>query len=78
MAHATCVVCLISSVSGRCKNPLKGQALVAGTKQNLSNLLFLDIYGDNLFYLLSFPKVSKVNTTSATVAVATIVMKKLC
>jgi hypothetical protein len=28
------------------KLPLEEQALVAGTLQNLSNLLFLDIYGD--------------------------------
>jgi hypothetical protein len=44
MASTACLVCLISSVSGRCKNALEKQALVVGTKQNLSNQLFLDIY----------------------------------
>ncbi len=45
MASTACLVCLVSTVSGWCKNPFKEQALVVGTKQNLSNLLFLDIYG---------------------------------
>jgi hypothetical protein len=45
MARTACLECLVSSVSGHCKNPLEEQELVAGTKQNLSNLLFLDIYG---------------------------------
>ncbi len=45
MACFACLVCLVSTVSGRCKNPLEEQALVVGIKQNLSNLLFLDIYG---------------------------------
>jgi hypothetical protein len=44
MAHTDCFVCLASNVSGSCKNPLEEQALVVGTKQNLSNLLFLHIY----------------------------------
>jgi hypothetical protein len=40
MARAACLVCLVSTV-GRCrKNHLKEQALVAGSEQNLSNLLF--------------------------------------
>jgi hypothetical protein len=34
------------------KNSMEEQALVAGTKQNLSNLLFLDIYG--LTLVMSF------------------------
>ncbi len=46
MACTACLVCLVITVSGCCKNPLKEQALVVGTKQNLSNLLFLDIYGE--------------------------------
>ncbi len=45
MAHTACLACLFSTVSGHCKSPLEGKALVAGTKQNFSNLLFLDIYG---------------------------------
>ncbi len=44
MAHTACLVCLVSTVSGRRKNPLEEQVLVVGTKQNLSHLLFLDIY----------------------------------
>jgi hypothetical protein len=44
MTHTVCLVCLASTVSGWSKNPLKEQALVAGTKQNLNNILFLDIY----------------------------------
>jgi hypothetical protein len=43
MAHTACLVCLISTVIGRSKNPLEDQVLVAGTKQILSILLFLDI-----------------------------------
>jgi hypothetical protein len=48
MACTACLVCLISSVSGRCKkveNALEDVALVAGTQQNLNNLYSLDIYG---------------------------------
>jgi hypothetical protein len=41
MASTTCLVCLVSDCS---KNPLEEQVVVAGTQQNLSNLLFLDIY----------------------------------
>jgi len=44
MASTVCHVCLVIAVSGCCKNPTEEQALVAGTKQNLSNLLFLEIY----------------------------------
>jgi hypothetical protein len=44
MARTACIVSLVSSVSSCLKNPLEEQALVEGTKQNLSNLLFLDIY----------------------------------
>jgi len=44
MAPTACLVCLVSTVSGCSKNPLEEQVLVAGTKQNLSNLLFLDTY----------------------------------
>jgi hypothetical protein len=47
MARTACLVCLISTVSGRCKkreNALEDVALVAGTQQNLSNLYSLDIY----------------------------------
>ncbi len=40
MASTTCLGCLISTVSGRHKNPLEEQALVADKKQKLSNLLF--------------------------------------
>jgi len=47
MLHTICLACLVSTVSGHHKNPLEEQALVAGTKQSLSNLLFLDIYGYN-------------------------------
>ncbi len=48
MALTTYLVCLISTVSGRCKkakNALDDVALVAGTQQNLSNLYSVDIYG---------------------------------
>jgi hypothetical protein len=48
MACTTCLVCLIGTVSGRSKKkkiPLEDVALVAGTKQNLSKLYSLDIYG---------------------------------
>ncbi len=49
MARTTCLVCLTSTISGRCKkrsqNALEDVALVAGTQQNLSNLYSLDIYG---------------------------------
>jgi hypothetical protein len=40
MASTTCLVCLVSGCS---KNPLEEQVVVAGTKQNLSNLRLLDI-----------------------------------
>ncbi len=49
MAHTACLVCLISTVSGRCKkweNALEDVELVASTQQNLSNLYSLDIYGE--------------------------------
>jgi len=49
MAHTTCLVCLANSVSACHKNPSEEQALIAGTQQNLSNLLFVDIYGLNAF-----------------------------
>ncbi len=45
MAHTTCLVGLVSAVSGCRKNSMEEQALVVGTKQNLSNLHFLYIYG---------------------------------
>jgi hypothetical protein len=48
MAHTACLVCVISTVSGRCKkgeNALEDVALVAGTQQKFSNLYSLDIYG---------------------------------
>ncbi len=48
MARTTCLVCLISTVSGHSKkaeNAFEDVALVAGTQQNLSNLYSLDIYG---------------------------------
>jgi hypothetical protein len=51
MAHTACLVCLISTVSGRCKkaeNALEDVALVAGTQQNLSSLSSLNIYDLNL------------------------------
>jgi hypothetical protein len=44
MSGTTCLVSLVSTESGCCKNPLEEQVQVAGTKPNLSNLLFLDIY----------------------------------
>jgi hypothetical protein len=47
MACTACLVCLVSTVSGCLKMPFEEQAIVAGTYQNLSNLLFLDIYGMN-------------------------------
>jgi hypothetical protein len=49
MVHTVCLVCLISTVSGRSKkkeNDLEDVALVAGTQQNLGNLYSLDIYGN--------------------------------
>ncbi len=49
MASTACLVCLISSVSGRFKNKakiaLEDVALVEGTQPNLNNLYSLDIYG---------------------------------
>jgi hypothetical protein len=48
MAHNACLVCLISTVSGCCKkggNALEDAVLVAGPRQNLSNLYSLDIFG---------------------------------
>jgi hypothetical protein len=45
MAYTACFVCLVSIVCGCRKNPLEEQGLAAVTKQTLSNLLFLDIYG---------------------------------
>jgi hypothetical protein len=43
MACTACLVCFISTVKGcskKAENALEGVALVAGTQQNLSNLLF--------------------------------------
>jgi hypothetical protein len=48
MAFTACLVCLVSTASGRCKNPLEEQALVSCTKHNSSNLILLDIYGSNI------------------------------
>ncbi len=48
MAHTACLVCFISTISGRCKkaeNVFEDVVLVEGTQQNLSNLHSLDIYG---------------------------------
>ncbi len=48
MARAACLACLSSTVSGCCKktgNALEDVAIVAGKKQNLSNLYSLDIFG---------------------------------
>jgi hypothetical protein len=56
MARSACLVCLVSSVSSCLKNPLEEQALAAGTKQNLSNLLFLDIY-ENITRLSVFQSI---------------------
>jgi len=47
MARTACLVGLVGAVSGCRKNPLEEQALVVGTKQNLSNLVFIDIYAAN-------------------------------
>jgi hypothetical protein len=52
MAHTTCLVCFISTVNDRIKKKKKRSlgslALVAGTKQTLSDLfLSFDIYGFN-------------------------------
>jgi hypothetical protein len=49
MDHTACLVCLICTVTGhkKAKNDLKDMAQEAGTEQNLSNLYFLDIYGQN-------------------------------
>jgi hypothetical protein len=40
MARTACLVCLVNTVSGCCKNALEEVALEAGTQQNLSYLLF--------------------------------------
>jgi hypothetical protein len=40
MAHTACLVCLVSTVSGRSKKALEEVPLEVGTKQNLSNLFF--------------------------------------
>jgi hypothetical protein len=48
MAPTACLVCLVITVSGCSKNPLEEEALVAGTKQNLNNLLFLDTIGNDI------------------------------
>jgi hypothetical protein len=53
MASTACLVCFISTDSGRSKktkkreNALEDVALVADTQQNLSNLYSSDIYADN-------------------------------
>ncbi len=58
MALTAFLVCLISTVSGRYKkgeNALEDVALIGGTKQNLSNLYSLDIYGTVIFAQLRCP-----------------------
>ncbi len=61
MACTACLVCFISTVNGRnknkikeAKNALEDGALEAGTKQNLSNLCSLDIYGFTSISMLLF------------------------
>jgi len=44
MACTPCLVCLISTVSGCCKNALGRGSTSSGHITNLSNLLFSDIY----------------------------------
>ncbi len=58
MACTACLACLINTVSGSCKkgqNPLEDGVLIAGTKQKLSNLYSLDIYGTVIFAQLTCP-----------------------
>jgi len=43
--HCLTLFVLLVPLTVAAKLPLEEQALVEGTKQNLSNLLFLDIYG---------------------------------
>jgi hypothetical protein len=53
MERTACLVYLVSTVSGHCKNILGRPSEYWVHKQNLSNLLFLDIYGlDTLLCLL--------------------------
>jgi hypothetical protein len=42
MACTTCLVCLVSTVSGCHKNTLERASACSRHKKNLSNLLFLD------------------------------------
>ncbi len=46
MGNTACLVCLISTVSGRCK---KKENALQGTQQNFNNLYSLDIYDYNLY-----------------------------
>ncbi len=65
MARTACLVCLISTGSGRCKkveNALEDVALLAGTQQYLSNLYSLDIYG--LYHNTSFYRVLRMGPIS--------------
>jgi hypothetical protein len=41
MAHTACLVCLVSNVSVRHKNPVEEQALVSGHKTKLEQSAFL-------------------------------------
>jgi hypothetical protein len=47
MASSACLVCLVSTVSGHCKNTLRRASANSRHITNLNNPLFLDIYGHN-------------------------------
>jgi hypothetical protein len=47
MVHIICLVYLFILCMAATKIPLEEWALVVGTRQNLSNLLFFDIYVNN-------------------------------
>jgi hypothetical protein len=55
MACTDCLVSFISTVNGHSQkgeNALEDVALVAGTQQNLSKLYSLDIYGQNIDFVV--------------------------
>ncbi len=53
MACFAYLVCHVSTVSGRCKNPLEEQALVAG-KKKLEQSTFLRYICNNIYLRFSF------------------------
>ncbi len=55
MAHTACLVCLVSTVSGCCKNALgRGSASSRNIVKLEQPRFYLDIYGTNLFTPAAF------------------------